>query len=151
MHVHGPNSVGRVVRTDPARIQQPAITEQKKYWALLAEKFDQFQTSRNNMCSRVWKRTQHVRPNNICVLCTELERLELFSYLCPVTHNPLRGTRFNVANLLGLRPRSATQWRVDLNIDQDASALYCSILFATITWRRTVAPFRDFPNVTNRE
>ena len=48
----------------------PAITEQKKCWELLAEKFDRFQTLRNNMqqhpitCNKVCKRTQHVTSNN---------------------------------------------------------------------------------------
>ena len=48
-----------------------AITEQKKCWELLAEKFDWFQTLRNNTqqhpttCNRVCKRTQHVTSNNV--------------------------------------------------------------------------------------
>ena len=48
-----------------------AITEQKKSWELLAEKFHWFQTLRNNTqqhpttCNRVCKRTQHVTSNNV--------------------------------------------------------------------------------------
>ena len=48
-----------------------AITEQKKCWKLLAEKFDRFQTLRNNTqqhpttCNRVCKRTQHVTSSNV--------------------------------------------------------------------------------------
>ena len=50
MSVHGPNNVGTAVQTDPALLRYAsAITEQKKCWELLAEKFDQFQTLRNNM------------------------------------------------------------------------------------------------------
>ena len=47
-----------------------AITEQKKCWELLAKKFDQFETLRNNSlqhattCNRVCKRMQQVTPNN---------------------------------------------------------------------------------------
>ena len=44
-----PNNVGRVVQTDPTLLRYAsAITEQKKCWELLAEKFDRFQTLRNN-------------------------------------------------------------------------------------------------------
>ena len=66
-----------------------AITEQKKCWELLAEKFDWFQTLRNNTqqhpttCNRVRKRTQHVTcnmqqcwellANNLASVCTGLK------------------------------------------------------------------------------
>ena len=67
MSVRGPNNVGRAVQTDPTLLRYAsAITEQKKCWELLAEKFDRFQTLRNNTqqhpitCNRVCKRTQHV-------------------------------------------------------------------------------------------
>ena len=44
-----PNNVGRGVQTDPTLLRYAsAITEQKKCWELLAEKFDRFQTLRNN-------------------------------------------------------------------------------------------------------
>ena len=46
----GLNDVGRAVQTDPTLLRYAsAITEQKKYWELLAEKFERFQTLRNNM------------------------------------------------------------------------------------------------------
>ena len=49
----GPNNVGRVVQTDPTLLRYAsAITEQKKCWELLAEKFDRFilyATTSNNM------------------------------------------------------------------------------------------------------
>ena len=49
MSVRGPNNVGRAVQTDPTLLRYvSAITEQKKCWELLAEKFDRFQTLRNN-------------------------------------------------------------------------------------------------------
>ena len=49
MSVRGPNNVGRAVQTDPTLLRYAsAITEQKKSWELLAEKFDRFQTLRNN-------------------------------------------------------------------------------------------------------
>ena len=53
MSVRGPNSVGRAVQTDPTLLRYAsAITEQKKCWELLAEKFVRFQvctTTSNNM------------------------------------------------------------------------------------------------------
>ena len=50
MSVRGPNNVGRAVQTDPTLLRYAsAIMEQKKCWELLAEKFDRFQTLRNNM------------------------------------------------------------------------------------------------------
>ena len=49
MSVRGPNNVGRAVQTDPTLLRYAsAITEQKKSWELLAEKFDRFQTLHNN-------------------------------------------------------------------------------------------------------
>ena len=50
MSVRGPNSVGRAVQTDPILLRNASsITEQKKCWKSLAEKFDWFQTLRNNI------------------------------------------------------------------------------------------------------
>ena len=50
MSVRGPNNVGRAVQTDPTLLRYAsAITEQKKCWELLAEKFDRCQTLRNNI------------------------------------------------------------------------------------------------------
>ena len=72
MSMRGPNNVGRAVQTDPTLLRYAsAITEQKKCWELLAEKFDQFQTLRNNTqqqprtYNRVCKRTQHVTSNKV--------------------------------------------------------------------------------------
>ena len=49
MSVRGLNNVGRTVQTDPTLLRYvSAITEQKKCWDLLAEKFDRFQTLHNN-------------------------------------------------------------------------------------------------------
>ena len=49
MSVRGPYDVGRTMQTDPTLLgYASAITEQKKCWELLAEKFDRFQTLRNN-------------------------------------------------------------------------------------------------------
>ena len=49
----------------------PKITEQRKCWELLAEKFDRFQTCETT-CNRVCKRTQHVISNNLASVCTKL-------------------------------------------------------------------------------
>ena len=72
MSVSGPNNVGRAVQTDPTLLRYAsAITEQTKCWELLGEKFDRFQTLRNNTqqqattCNRVFKRKQHVTSNNV--------------------------------------------------------------------------------------
>ena len=72
MSVRGPNNVGGAVQTDPTLLcYASAIREQKKCWELLAEKFERFQTLRNNTqqhpttCNRVCKRTQHVTSNNV--------------------------------------------------------------------------------------
>ena len=76
MSVRDPNNVGRAVQTDPTLLRYASgITEQKKCWELLAEKFDRFQTLRNNTqqhpttCNKV-KRTQHVTSNNVVSVCT---------------------------------------------------------------------------------
>ena len=72
MRLRGPNNVRRAVQTDPTLLRYAsAITEQKKCWELLAEKFDRFQTLRNNTqqhpttCNRVCKRTQRLTSNNV--------------------------------------------------------------------------------------
>ena len=53
MSMRGPNNVGRAVQMNPTLLRYAsAITEQKKCWELLAEKFDRFQTcvaTRNNI------------------------------------------------------------------------------------------------------
>ena len=70
--MRSPNNVARAVQTDPTLLRSAsAITEQKKCWRFLAEKFDWFQTLRNNAqqhpttCNIVCKRTQHVTSNNV--------------------------------------------------------------------------------------
>ena len=53
MRVRGPNNVGRAVQADPTLLRYAsAITEQKKCWELLVQKFDRFKvcaTTPNNM------------------------------------------------------------------------------------------------------
>ena len=56
------------MQTDPTLLRYAsAITEQKKCWELLAEKFDRFQTLGNNTQQHptTCKRTQHVTSNNV--------------------------------------------------------------------------------------
>ena len=72
MRVRGPNNVVRAAQTDPTLFRYAsAITEQKRCFELSAQKFDQFQTLRNNSqqqsttCNRVCKWTQHVISNNV--------------------------------------------------------------------------------------
>ena len=73
MRVRDPiNNVGIAVQTDPTLLHYAsAITEQRKCWELLAQKFDQFQTSCNNMqhgvqADATWNTQQR------CVPCTGL-------------------------------------------------------------------------------
>ena len=50
MSVRGPNNVGRAVQTDATLLRYASsVTEQKKCWELLTEKFDWFQTLRNDI------------------------------------------------------------------------------------------------------
>ena len=50
MSVRGPNNVGRAVQMDPTLLREASvITEQKKCWELLAERFDRFQTLHNDI------------------------------------------------------------------------------------------------------
>ena len=72
MSVRGPNNVGRALQTDTTLLCYASeITEHKKCSELLAEKFDRFQTLRNNTqqhpatCNRVCKLTLHVTSNNV--------------------------------------------------------------------------------------
>ena len=68
MSVRGPNNVGRAVQTDPTLLRYTsAITEQRKCWELLAEKFDRFQTMLNNI-------QQGVQTDVTCIIqqCWEL-------------------------------------------------------------------------------
>ena len=59
----GPNDVGRAEQTDPTLLRYAsAITEQKKCWELLAQKFHRFQTLRNNS-------PQHAMANNVAFVC----------------------------------------------------------------------------------
>ena len=71
MSVRDPNNVGGAVQTDPTLLRYTsAITEQKKCWELLAEKFDRFQTLRNNM-------QQVVQTNATCNIQQCCVRLHL--------------------------------------------------------------------------
>ena len=71
IRVRGPNNVGRAVQTDPPLLRYAlAITEQKKCWELLAQKFDRFHTLCSNpqrhgtTCNKVCKHTQHATSKN---------------------------------------------------------------------------------------
>ena len=71
MSVRGPNNVERAVQTDLTWLRySSAITEQKTCFELLAEKFDQFQTSRNNTQQDV----QMDATCNIQQCCVRLHR-----------------------------------------------------------------------------
>ena len=90
MSVRGPNNVGRAVQTDPTLLRYAsAITEQKKCWELLAEKFDRFQTLRNNMQQGVQtdatcniQQCWELLANNVASVCTGLNDLnnDLFKF-----------------------------------------------------------------------
>ena len=94
MRVRVPNNVGRAVQTDPTLLRYAsAIMEQKKCWELLAEKFDRFQTLRNNTqqhpttCNRMCKQTQHVTSNNVgsCWLTMLRSFAPGLTFSCPNT------------------------------------------------------------------
>ena len=79
MNMRGPNNVGRAVQTDPTLLRYAsAITEKKKCWELLAEKFDRFQTLRNNMQQGVQtdatcniQQCWELLVNNVASACTQ--------------------------------------------------------------------------------
>ena len=85
MSVRGPNNVGRAVQTDPTLLRYAsAITEQKKCWELLAEKFDRFQTLRNNMQQGVQtdaicniQQRWELLANNVASVCLGLSFLKV--------------------------------------------------------------------------
>ena len=88
MSVRGPNNVGRAVQMDPTLLRYAsAITERKKCWELLTEKFDRFQTLRNNTqqhpttCNRVCKQTQHVTSNDVASVERGFTPKGLFPYM----------------------------------------------------------------------
>ena len=67
MHVRGPSNVEKAAKMAPTLLCYFAvITEQKKCWELLVQKFDRFETVRNNsqqhstICNRMCKQMQHV-------------------------------------------------------------------------------------------
>ena len=85
MSVRGSDNVGRAVQTNPTLLRYAsAITEQNKCWELLAEKFDWFQTLRNNTQQGVqtdatsniqqcWK----LLVNNVASVCTQPKEVYL--------------------------------------------------------------------------
>ena len=91
MSVRDPNNVGRAVQTDPTLLRYAsAITEQKKCWELLVEKFDRFQTLRNNM-------QQVVQTNAACNIQQSCVRLHgALKYLISVACNFFRMSAINV-------------------------------------------------------
>ena len=91
MSVRGPNNVGRAVQTDPTLLRYAsAITEQKKCWELLDEKFDRFQTfaqqhvtTSNNMQQGVQtdatcsiQQGWELLVNTIAFVCTQPNKIE---------------------------------------------------------------------------
>ena len=87
MSVRGPNSVGRAVQMDPTLFRYAsAITEQKKCWELLAEKFDRFQTVQQHATTS--KNMQHgVQTDTKCP--TMLGVVD--QHCCPVPDTTLLG------------------------------------------------------------
>ena len=83
MCLRGPNNVGRAVQTDRKLLRYAsAITEHKKCWKLLGQKFDRFQTLRkthNNMQQGVptdavcnIQQCWELLTNNVASVCTGL-------------------------------------------------------------------------------
>ena len=82
MNTRGAKNVGRAVQTDPTLLRYAsAITEQKKCWELLAEKFDRFilyATTSNNMQQGVQtdatcniQQCWELLVNNVASVCTQ--------------------------------------------------------------------------------
>ena len=85
MSVRGPNNVGRALQTNPTLLcYASTITEQKKCWELLVEKFDWFQTlatTSNNMQKGVQteatfniQQCWELLANNVASVCTGLKQ-----------------------------------------------------------------------------
>ena len=78
MSMCGPNNVGRAVQTDPTLLRYAsAITEQKKCWELLAQKFDRSETLHNGIQQGVQmdatcnaQKCWEVFANNVVLVCT---------------------------------------------------------------------------------
>ena len=68
MRVRGPNNVGRPVQTEQTLLRYTsAIAEQKKFWELLAQNFDEFQILGNNTSvSALNNMQQGVRTDATC-------------------------------------------------------------------------------------
>ena len=101
--VRGPYTVGRTVQTDPTLLRYAsASTEQKKCWELLAEKFDRFQTLRNNSqqegvqtdatCNiqQCWE----LLANNVASVCTGLKCTSHLKHTCTHPHYNTRTLAF---------------------------------------------------------
>ena len=79
MSVHGRNNVKRAVQTVRTLLRYASvITEQKKCWELLAEKFDRFQTLHSNMQQGVEtdatcniQQCWELLVNNVASVCTQ--------------------------------------------------------------------------------
>ena len=76
MRVRGPNNVGRPVQTEQTLLRYTsAIAEQKKFWELLAQNFDEFRILGNNTSvSALNNMQQGVRTDATCKIqqCLEL-------------------------------------------------------------------------------
>ena len=112
MRVGGPNNVGRAVQTDPTLLRYASvITEQKKCWELLAEKFDRFQTLRNNMQQGVQtdakctiQQCWELLANNVVSVCTGPYKSMLHGFLAfsPVSLTKLCSFWYGLQDLFTL-------------------------------------------------
>ena len=78
MRVRGFNNVGKAAQTDPKLLRYAStITKQKKFWELLAQKFDRSETLRNGIQQGVQmdaacntQKCWEVFANNVVLVCT---------------------------------------------------------------------------------
>ena len=137
MRVLGLNNVGRAVKTDPTLLRYAsAITEQKKCWELLAQKFDGFQTLRNNSQqhpttrNRVCKRTQHVTSNNVASVCTRLNVMSraslVLSSACGASCQDeiLKLQPITIKQILRRSSSLYLEWKIELHVLVQKSYIY---------------------------
>ena len=120
MSLPGPNNVGKAVQTHPTLLcYASAITEQKKWWELLAENFDRFQlgaTTSNNMQQGVQtdatcniQQCRELLSINVMSICTGLNNLCASTTKCSDRKVPLN---FRQKSRDGLEENFGTSYSV---------------------------------------
>ena len=106
-------------RIQPCCAPLRRLRNKKKCWGFLAEKFDWFQTLRNNTqqhpatCNRVCKRTQHVTSNNVGSCWSTMLRPFAHSLSHQKSENPRNLARQHVLTKIvqAPMPMLISQWK----------------------------------------